>query len=157
MKFEHVRKSLLVLVLLIFMAGLAATRPAVAGIVDGAGQGGRPFSTEMTGADEAPGPGDPDGSGFAFITLNQGLGMVCWELSVTDIAPATAAHIHRAPAGVPGPVVVPLSPPTDGFSSGCISADRDLIKEIRQSPEEFYVNVHNADYPAGAVRGQLSK
>jgi hypothetical protein len=74
-----------------------------------------------------------------------------------SIAPATAAHIHRGPAGVAGPVVIPLTPPTSGSSSNCVNADPDLIKEIRQNPEDFYVNVHNAPFPAGAIRGQLSK
>jgi hypothetical protein len=119
--------------------------------------GGRPLSTTMTGGEEVPGPGDPDGSGEAFITLNHGSGEVCFQLTVSDIAPATAAHIHEAPAGVAGPIVVGLTPPTGGSSSGCVSADRDLIKDIIQNPAEYYVNVHNADFPAGAVRGQLSK
>jgi len=119
--------------------------------------GGRPLSATLTGAAEVP-PGDPDGSGSAAITLNQGQGEVCFELSVSDIAPATAAHIHVAPAGVPGPVVVPLEPPTGGSSSGCVTGvDRDLIKAIGQDPSAYYVNVHNAEFPAGAVRGQLSK
>ena len=55
----------------------------------------------MTGAAEAPGPGDPDGSGTAFFTLNQGQGEICFELTVANIDPATAAHIHRAGVGVP--------------------------------------------------------
>ncbi len=122
-----------------------------------AAAGGRPLSTTLTGAAEAPGPGDPDGSGSAFITLNHGQGEVCFELTVSGIAPATAAHIHVAPAGVPGPVVVPLAAPTSGSSSGCVSADPDLIKAIMKHPEEYYVNVHNVDFPAGALRGQLSK
>ena len=41
--------------------------------------------------------------------------------------------------------------------AGCVSVDRSLVKEIRQSPDEFYVNVHTADFPAGALRGQLSR
>jgi hypothetical protein len=120
-------------------------------------EGGRPLSATLTGAAEVPGPGDPDGSGEVHITLNQGQGLVCFQLSVADIAPATAAHIHVGPVGVAGPVVVGLTPPTSGSSSGCVSADLDLIKAIRQNPEEYYVNVHNSLFPAGAVRGQLSK
>jgi hypothetical protein len=123
-----------------------------------AADGGRKFTTELTGAAEVPGPGDPDGSGTASITLNHGQGEVCFELTVSDIAVATAAHIHVGPAGVAGPVVVGLAPPASGSASGCVSdVDRDLIKNIIQHPEEYYVNVHNAEFPAGAVRGQLSK
>jgi hypothetical protein len=120
-------------------------------------QGGRPLSTSLTGAEEIPGPGDPDGSGTAEITLNHGQGEVCWSLTVEDIGAATAAHIHRGASGVAGPVVVPLSPPTEGSSEDCAQADRELIKEILQNPDQFYVNVHNEEFPAGAVRGQLGK
>jgi hypothetical protein len=125
--------------------------------VGSASAGGRPFSTTMTGAEEAPGPGDPDGSGTANFTLNQGQEEICFELNVTGIEPAAAAHIHIGDVGEPGPIVVGLTPPTDGSSSGCVSVDPDLIKAIRQNPEDYYVNVHNATFPAGALRGQLSK
>ena len=74
--------------------------------------GGRPLETTMTGAAERPGPGDPDGSGAAKFTLNQGQGEICYQLSVSGITlPATAAHIHVAPPSDPGPVVVPLNAP----------------------------------------------
>ncbi|MDQ3004144.1 MAG: CHRD domain-containing protein [Chloroflexota bacterium] len=131
---------------------------AVLALASIAADGGRKFTTTLTGAAEVPGPGDPDGSGTATLRLNPGQGEVCFDLAVSDIAPATAAHIHVAPAGVAGPVVVGLTAPTSGSSSGCISGvDRDLIKAIIQNPEQYYVNVHNTEYPAGAVRGQLSK
>jgi len=118
---------------------------------------GAPRMTSLSGAEEVPGPADPDGSGFAVIKLNVGRTRVCWELSVSDIAPATAAHIHAAPAGVAGGIVVPLSPPTSGSSSGCRDGvDPVLIQAIVDHPDQYYVNVHNADFPAGAVRGQLS-
>jgi hypothetical protein len=127
-------------------------------VVAFADEGGRPFATTMTGAAEVPGPGDPDGSGTASITLNHGQTEICFELTVLGIAPATAAHIHIGGAGVAGPVVVPLAPPTSGTSSGCVTGvDPALVKAIIQSPQEYYVNVHNADFPAGALRGQLSK
>jgi CHRD domain len=120
-------------------------------------EGGRPFTVQMTGAAERPGPGDPDGSGTAKFMLNNGQGRVCFELTVTGIAPATAAHIHEADVDHPGPIVVPLAAPTDGDSSGCVDVDPEEIKEIIQDPGDYYVNVHNADFPAGAIRGQLAK
>jgi hypothetical protein len=142
----------------IVLCGLTVLALAALAISGGAGAAGRPFTTTMTGADERPGPGDPDGTGTASFTLNQGLNQVCFHLVVSGIAPATAAHIHVAPPSDPGPVVVPLAPPTSGESSGCVdNVDPVLIKAIRQDPGAYYVNVHNADFPAGAVRGQLSK
>lgn len=121
-----------------------------------AANGVHTFRTTLTGAAEVP-PGDPDGSGTATITINYGQARLCWEIQVKGITlPATAAHIHEAPAGVAGPVVVPLSAPdASGFASGCTTVDRGELKEIIQHPEEYYVNVHNADYPPGALRGQL--
>jgi hypothetical protein len=122
--------------------------------------GGRPLSTTLSGAQEVPGPGDPDGSAAVHLRLNQGQEEVCFEITWNNIAPPTAMHIHEAPVGVAGPVVVTLysGPPLPGNSySACVPADADEIKEIRKEPEEYYVNVHNAVYPEGAIRGQLSK
>jgi hypothetical protein len=133
---------------------------AVLALASIAADGGRKFTTTLTGEAEAPGPGDPDGSGTATLRLNYGQGEVCFEISVSGIAlPVAAGHIHEAPVGEPGDVVVPLflTPDADGSISGCVSADREEIKEIIQHPEDYYVNVHNAEFPAGALRGQLSK
>jgi hypothetical protein len=145
------KKISLLRVIMIMLAMLALTSVA-------ADFSGRKFTTTLTGAAEIPGPGDPDGSGTAKIWLNPGQSEVCFELTVSGVDPITAAHIHSAPVGLAGPVVVPLNPPpTSGSSSGCVSADRDLINAIIQSPEQYYVNVHNAAFPAGALRGQLGK
>ena len=119
--------------------------------------GGRPITVQMTGAAERPGPGDPDGTGTATFRVNPGQGEVCYTLTVQNIEAATAAHIHRAPATSPGPVVVPLNAPTNGSSSGCAPISRALAKELIQTPEAFYVNVHNTPFPGGAVRGQLGQ
>ena len=143
------KKNTVLYIALVMLAVLALTSIAA--------DGGRTFTVEMTGAAEAPGPGDPDGSGTAVFRLNPGQGEICFELTVSNIDPATAAHIHVAPVGVPGPVVVPLAAPTSGSSSGCVDVDRDLIIAIIQHPEEYYVNVHNEAFRPGAVRGQLSK
>lgn len=122
--------------------------------------GGRKFSVVLTGAEEAPGPGDPDGIGLAVLRLNPGTEQVCFDIRVENITlPATGAHIHEAPAGSPGPIVVPLTAPDEtGSSSGCVSADREQILEIIRQPEDYYVNVHTLpDFGPGAVRGQLSR
>jgi hypothetical protein len=142
---------------LLLSAALVATGAAAAVAVSApaAAAGGRPLTADLTGAAEVPGPGDPDGSGTASVRVNPGLGEVCFELSVTGIASATAAHIHEAPAGQAGPIVVTLAPPTDGTSSGCVDVGRALAREIVMDPDEHYVNVHNAEFRAGALRGQL--
>jgi hypothetical protein len=120
----------------------------------GHGDGGRPFTVAMTGAAERPGPGDPDGSGTARIMVNAGQGRVCWDVTVSNIDPATAAHIHRGPATASGPPVVTMTPPT---GHGCADVDRALAQELIQNPGGFYVNVHNAAFPPGAIRGQLGR
>ena len=122
-----------------------------------AAEGGRPYTVALTGAAERPGPGDPDGSGTATLRVNAGQGQVCYTINVANIDAATLAHIHRGAADAAGPVVVNFDPPTDGSSEGCASVERSLAQELIQSPAGFYVNVHNAAFPAGAVRGQLSR
>jgi hypothetical protein len=126
-----------------------------------ADDGGRPFSTTLTGAEEAPGPGDANATGQADLTLNQGLNEVCFSISWADIdGEVFAGHIHVAPAGSPGPIVVTLF--TGSFSgtdsvSGCAeNVDPALLKAIRHDPSAYYVNVHSRpNFPGGAVRGQL--
>jgi hypothetical protein len=113
------------------------------------------LTARLTGAAEIPGPGDNDGAGSATIRVNPVASTVCYELSATGIAPATAAHIHRGALGVAGPVVVPLTAPTAGSSSGCVDVAGALAAEMLAGPSAFYVNVHNANFPDGAVRGQL--
>lgn len=118
--------------------------------------GGKPYSTTLSGSEEIPGPGDADGSGRASITVNPGRGIVCYHLAVSNIDPAAAAHIHVGDAGIAGPVVIGLMPPTSGDSSGCIAGvSRELALDLIRNPTDYYVNVHNPAFPAGAVRGQL--
>jgi hypothetical protein len=98
------------------------------------------------------------GSGTAHLRLNQAKQEICYTIRVSGIElPATATHIHRGAAGVTGPVVVPLTPPNaKGVAAGCAHASRALIAAIMQHQADYYVNVHNAQYPEGAVRGQIS-
>ena len=138
------------------LAAFAASAALIAGTATAA-DGGRKLQTNLTGAAEVPGPGDPDGAGTAQITVNPGQKQVCYKLRVSNIAPATAAHIHEAAPTAAGPVVVTLGAPTSGTSSGCVTVTRALALEILKDPSDYYVNVHNAAFPAGAVRGQLAK
>jgi hypothetical protein len=126
------------------------------GLPASAEPGGVPFTVPLTGGAERPGPGDPDGSGTATLTVNPGLGQVCWTIDVADVEPLRAAHIHLAPSTDPGPIVVELEVGPVG-GSGCTDVDRDLALDIIRNPSAYYVNVHNMPYPAGALRGQLDR
>ncbi len=103
--------------------------------------------------------GDPDGHGSATVILHPTTRTLCYAVLVHGIDAPVAAHIHNAPAGRNGPIVVPLTPPAQanpGNASGCIAnLDPALLAAIEQNPGAFYVNVHTAAFPEGAVRGQL--
>lgn len=138
------------LLLIVAATGLAACETV--GDVVGSG-----LSARLTGTEEVPGPGDPDGAGLAEVTIVDRTDNLCYEVSVSNIEPATAAHIHRGARGVAGPPVVTLDAPADGESNACLSVDSALADEIARNPAGFYINVHNAPYPNGAVRGQLRR
>ena len=111
--------------------------------------------TALLGSEEVP-PADPDGFGVAVATFDPDRNLVCYFLAVFNIAPSTAAHIHSGARGTNGPVVVDFVPPTDGTSAGCATPrNTSVIPQLLANPSAFYVNVHNAVYPGGAVRGQL--
>jgi len=137
---------------------------ATAAVAQNASEGGRKFSTTMTGEAEVtaagvPNQGDLDGTGSADVTINVGQQRVCWDITVANIAPPTRGHIHKAAATTTGPIVVGFFEAADVDLNGCTTAplDRELLKDIIQHPDQYYVNVHNADFPAGALRGQLAK
>lgn len=146
------RIKLIVLALLVVVFTLALATAA------GASSGGwAALSARLTGGQEVPGPGDPDGSGRAVVRVYPKDQRVCYKLWVSDIDPATAAHIHAGKPGVAGPVVIGLMAPTDGYSEGCVEGvDPALAQALAENPRQYYVNVHNPAYPAGAVRGQLN-
>ncbi|HZA40129.1 MAG TPA: CHRD domain-containing protein [Actinomycetota bacterium] len=118
--------------------------------------------TRLSGANEVPDEGDPDGSGRAKVRINDTKGTVCFRLSWTDIEPPTAAHIHAGAKDVAGDIVVPLFegalPESISGVKGCVAdLDSELLDDIQKNPRQYYVNVHNEEFPAGALRGQLKK
>ena len=109
---------------------------------------------EMTGAEEVPGPGDPDGKGTATIVVDDTANTVCFELTYTGLGKVTAAHIHTGAKGVAGPVAVNLDIAKNG-DKGCVPADSGAVAAIRDNPAGHYVNIHTDEFPKGAIRGQL--
>lgn len=141
--------------LLIVLLALVLTMAVAAAAYAATGDNIR-RTASLWGANEIPGPGDANGSGEATIKINMDKRQICYTLTARRIAPATMAHIHAGPAGVAGPVVVPLNAPTDGKSTGCAQdVDPTLLRAILRNPGQYYVNVHNAEFPGGAIRGQL--
>ena len=152
-KGDHIMRRVTVL--------LAAAATAMVGLVASAVPGtavpaeepvARPmhFGAVLVGGNEVPGPGDSDAWGLADVTVERG--EVCWHVTVTGVTrPLSAGHIHAGPAGVSGPVVVPFEP----VRRGCAEVAPRLTRFIKQHPGQFYVNLHNAEFPPGAVRGQL--
>src|SRR5438045_7681649 len=68
-----------------------------------------------------------NGSGTAVVTLNQGQGTVCWDITVQNLtSPVILDHIHVGAAGVNGAIVVDFKFPELGLNN-CVSADRALI------------------------------
>jgi hypothetical protein len=127
------------------------------------------------------GGGDRNGRGEAYVFGVDGdPTTLCYVLLVDriaelDLAPAAGtrmAHIHAGVAGMNGPVVANLAWPQGGQAADCITegeagkfptnedadpANDITVAEILAEPEGFYVNVHNAAHPTGAVRGQLAE
>ena len=108
--------------------------------------------------------GDPNGTGEAYVFGVDGdATTLCYVLTVDKIGTAVAAHIHEGRAGSNGPVVVNLAAPADGNAADCLTEGEagkfnggQTVAEILANPQDYYVNVHNAEFPGGAIRGQLA-
>ncbi len=129
------------------IAGSAIANPAAS----------QTFNTVLTGAAEVPTAGSPDGTGLATVSLSGTT--LTYSIYVKGIGAPTLSHIHQAPAGTPGGVVVNLASAagfTNGLATGTATITSDLASAIVANPSGFYVNVHTADFPSGALRGQLA-
>jgi len=122
--------------------------------------------------------GDPDGRAEAYVFGIDGDPLtLCYALvGVTKLGELNmppgggrAAHIHEAARGSNGPVVAALAWPQDGQAGDCLTegegqgtagakfptGEAGIVQRILKNPQNFYINIHNAEYPGGAIRGQL--
>ena len=117
------------------------------------------FAASLAGEREVGSAGDQDGWGLGVVGVEAGT--VTYYIWVTDISEPTMAHIHAAPAGQSGTVVIDFAAaftevaPNTYAATGRVAAEPGTIAALLDNPAAFYVNVHNADHPAGAVRGQV--
>jgi hypothetical protein len=122
-------------------------------------EGNRVLTAALLGTNEVPGPGDADGSGFAVVSFDPDAGSLSFAINVANISAPTLAHIHTGGPTVAGGILINFNPTfTNNIATGTITGiDAGTINSILANPGGFYVNVHNADFPAGAVRGQLEE
>jgi hypothetical protein len=136
--------------------GAAAQRPADPGM--------KTYTISLTGQAEVStekptgGAGDLDASGSVTLKINPGKKQVCYDFDdLTGLATLAAAHIHQAPALQNGPIFIGLFTGSDGKLEDCVAATSAQLAQIVAKPSNFYVNVHTSEFPAGAIRGQLSR
>lgn len=109
---------------------------------------GVPLYTHMTGG---------DASGNVTVVVDPPKGTACYLMNVNGLENVTAAHIHKGAAGETGAPVVTLDTPDGGTSGGCATVTAEVAAALLENPDGYYVNVHTRAFPAGAIRGQLSK
>lgn len=158
-------------------ATLAATAMLLTSHFAVAGHTNKVLEAELDGREEVDTDatnkrivGDPNGSGEAYVFGIDGDEFtLCYVLEVEKIAlvpvgEGMAAHIHEGARGTNGPVVAVLAGPEDGNAADCLTegesgkfptGEPGIVQRILDNPSDFYINVHNPEYPAGAVRGQL--
>lgn len=150
-------RTLAVLTMLTLLGALA-----VAPVSARADQATVVYRLAISGTEEVCNPSNlcgGGGTGEAILIVNPNNDRVCFLARWRDVeGTVVAAHIHFAPAGVAGDVVVPLLGGTqlsgDDMTRGCVDG-LGLTDDINASPADFYVNFHSTTFPAGALRAQL--
>src|SRR5215204_552132 len=157
-RFGLVLAAATVVTLVLALASSAGAQQLIHGLdADLTGGGGSNFTTKGPAVQPGGRHGDKNGSGTAHVALITSEDKLCYSLETSDIKPATKAHIHQGTASERGPIVVELDPPPeDRTSSGCADVSPALIRALLEKPQSYYVDVHNKEFPHGAIRGQLS-
>jgi CHRD domain-containing protein len=106
----------------------------------------------MVGANEVP-PVTTSASGSGTVTINPDH-TVSAKITIVGMN-ATAAHIHEAPAGSNGPVIVPFTKTADNVFEAPAGAKLTDAQYASYKAGNLYVNAHSAAHPGGEVRAQL--
>jgi hypothetical protein len=110
-------------------------------------------NVSLSGAEQNP-PVTTSASGSGTITVKDDK-TVSGSVTVSGVA-GTAAHIHMAPAGRNGPVIITLTKSGDGDTWSVPSGAKLTDAQYKAyKAGGLYVNVHSAAYKGGEVRGQL--
>jgi uncharacterized repeat protein (TIGR01451 family) len=120
------------------------------------------LTATMTADQEVP-PTTSTATGIAAVTYNNVAHTFDITVTVDGIAPAdvTGFHLHRAPFGVDGPIILDLlavgvmTPTATGFTYTATGLALNPLHEAALLGGLIYVNVHTAADPGGAIRGQL--
>lgn len=109
------------------------------------------FHLKLSGSEEVP-PVESSGSADGTISVGDD-GAVSGKITVTGFTP-TMAHIHEAPAGKNGKVIVPFKMEGSTFvAPPGAKLTPDQMKALKAG--DLYFNVHSAAHPAGEIRAQL--
>jgi hypothetical protein len=149
------RSSIIAVLLLSIAAGVAASNS-------------NRLRAELRGTNEVAALVDFDSRGRASVRIDVDDGEVCFEVSFDRGGTPNRGHIHVGEEGVNGGIVVtffelvglPADPRNDQLErrqrlSDCVDADPAVLADIVENPSGYYVNLHNARFPGGFVRGQL--
>ena len=135
------------------------------------------FTATLSPSNEVPPITNAESSGSGNVTITMDVtkdssGNVT-AASITFVAnlsgfPAgttvTLGHIHKAPSGVAGAVVISANVTTTSLSNGAgslaltnTSPDVAVVQDILNNPSQYYFNLHSTLNPGGFCRGQLSR
>ena len=140
---RNIRVASLVLVFLIAGAATASADNHLDG-----------YTADLSGENHLDDSGDPDGTGEASVVTDMDKSEACFVITFDGIEDPVAAHIHQGASDVNGDVVVDFDWPNNP-GEGCVTADPAVLSAIFADPSGYYVNVHTAEFAAGAIRGQL--
>ena len=132
-------------------SGTTAMQPSAASLA-------MPVTAALSGNQEVP-PVATAGTGSAMLSVNFATGELSGTVSFTGLSSvAVAAHIHQAPAGVNGLIIIPLTGGI-GLTSGTWTVPAGTVMTPAQltalQTRGLYVQIHTQLFPAGEIRGQL--